>query len=116
MKQGFLRPDQRLGGFGLQSCADVYQLTINDHTSLGGPMGSESVKPILQELFTSKDLAERYAETYIRAGYKEYDKQYSSNAELRRAWGDLGAIGVRITKLAVYGSLKQLKGEKCKRR
>jgi len=48
----------------------VYELVIEDLTGLGGPMGTEVVRTIGRELFTSVGAAKEYAEKHYAGQLK----------------------------------------------
>lgn len=79
----------------------IYKVTMNDHSNLGLAMGLQHTKEIWHAFCVNKKKAENMAVAWIKATYPQYYEQHGK--DLKKHWGDLGAIGVSITTENLYG-------------
>lgn len=92
----------------------MYRVQIDDHTSLGGPMGTERTWEIASEYFSQKK--ESYAYAYDKAvklahpeqsEWRKWPKTKSAflkltDKEKDNLISDLGNIGIKVSKISVH--------------
>lgn len=90
----------------------MFRVIVNDHTSLGGPMGSERVTEISSKFFDDKEKAYAYAYKYASKNgmtsfgnhqWPDTEEKFLalSDKSKKRLIGDLGNIGIDVIKIKV---------------
>lgn len=83
----------------------IYKAVIYDHSMLGS-MGADTPE-IWHVLCATRKQAEEIATKWIKKTYPKYYEQYGK--DLKKHWGDLGAIGVSIFAEKLYIVKKKYK-------
>ena len=84
----------------------IFEVVLEDHSSLGGPMGSERVYEIGRSLFAEEEDAWKWIEGYVKKNLpmgvtlEEWNKM--SRKQKKKSISDAGAYGIDIRKVWVY--------------
>lgn len=75
----------------------LIQVTVHDHSSLGGPMGSEHVTDITTKLFSNRKKACDWIVRYAKKNACSWAVEGKTYAQILKGKGDMGNIGFTIS-------------------
>ena len=75
----------------------VIQVTVHNHSSLGGPMGSDSITDIMNKIFSDRKKANTWIVKYAKKNACRWAVDGKTDAEILKKKGDMGNIGFTIS-------------------